>query len=460
MVPVGEERELSFWRRSRRLDRLIARYVVVLASVLGTVVLTFAALTDLDLQSRDTDAARFDVQRVLHAQADEQTGLSGFAATAKATYLQPYLLARRDLGDVLVDLQMRARDQPQVMKQLNAFAVRHEGWERSVAKPILSRPSGALNDDGQRAGEELLSGMRASIAAIDTYYAARGSRIERARKLVRYGSYALILIAILIVASYGYYSERSSARREERLLRSVLGQRDTATRQNEWRTKIIAILAHDFRTSLAVIQASAELLETHPVSHLTTNAFRAIYKGVADLAAMTDEALLMARVANHTLVISPAPVFIYDLIAEVADRFTSRQDIRISLCECYVHGDEAYLARAFDNVISNAVKYSNGPIDVSIIVVEKTVEIIVRDRGPGIDAADLPHVFEEYWRGESVKGKRGSGIGLYIVKKIVDAHQGTVRIDSAPGEGTSVRVILPKAEMSQPESDANEAAYD
>ncbi len=460
MIPMGEERELSFWRRSRRLDRLIARYVVVLASVLGIFVLTFALLEDLELQSRDTDAARFDVQRVLHAQNDEQTGLSGFAATGKASYMQPYFLAKRDLTDSLVDLQMRARDHPVAMRELDAFNASHQSWEHSVADPILNRSPDEFVVDRTRGGEGLTSGMRASMAAIDTYYAQRSVRIERNRSLVRYGSYALILIVILIVATYGYYSERSSAHREERLLRSVLSQRDTVTRQSEWRTKIIAILAHDFRTSLAVIQANAELLEMHPEPYLKANAFRAIYKGVGDLSAMTDEALLMARVANDTLVIAPQPVFIYDLVAEVADRFTARQDIRITVSDEYVLGDAEYLARVFDNLISNAVKYSNGPIDISIAVREKTVEIVVRDRGPGIDAADLPHVFEEYWRADSVKGKRGSGIGLYIVKKIVDAHHGTVRIESAVGEGTAVRITLPKAELIKEEQDANEEAYE
>jgi signal transduction histidine kinase len=342
MTPVGEERELSFWRRSRRLDRLVARYVVVLATVLGIVVLTFALHSKLDAQARAINTAGHGARRL-------------------------------------------------------------------------------------------------------DYYAQRSESIERAQQLVRYGSYGLIVLTILTVATYGYFSERSSAYREERLFRSVVGQRDTMARQSEWRRKIIAILAHDFRTSLTVIQANTELLETRPDVHMRSNAFRAIYRGIADLSSMTDEALLMARVANDTLTITPQPVFVYDLLAEAADRFSTRQDIRITLSDDYVLGDERYLARVFDNVISNAVKYSNGPIDVRIHGGEKTVEIDVTDRGPGIDAADLPHVFEEYWRAESALGKRGSGIGLYIVKKIVDAHQGTVTIESSAGEGTTVSVVLPRA---------------
>ncbi len=443
MTPVGEEHELSFWRRSRRLDPLIARYVVVLATVLGIVVVTFALLSKLDAETRASYMARYNARQLFHLQSDEDVGLRGFAAMGKPSYWQPYVAARRSLESDLAALRT-AVTQPEVLHELEEFEKQHRVWEQSVAAPILHGASDGLNGDRQRIDKRLLTEMQSDTAQIDKYYASRADEIDRARAFIRYGSYALILFTILGVATFGYVSERTRADREERLLRSVLSQRDTMTRQSEWRTKIIAILAHDFRTSLSVIQANAELLETHPGTHLRSNAFRAIYRGIADLSSMTDEALLMARVANDTLVITPEPVFVYDLVAEVADRFSERQDIRVTLSDEYVMGDERYLARVFDNLISNAVKYSNGPIDVGIAAREKMVEIDVTDRGPGIDAADLPHVFEEYWRAESVAGKRGSGIGLYIVKKIVDAHHGAVQIESSAGEGTTVRVTLPR----------------
>lgn len=447
MIPVDGERELSFWRRSRRLDRLVARYVIVLAAVLVIVVVTFGWLAELDMQLRSTDAQRYDAQRLMHLQGEEQTGLSGFAATQKPAYLQPYITARRELNATLASLLERTTHQPQIAKALDAFATLHQSWERSVARPILRSPRDGLNDERMRIGAGgLFGGMRSTIAAIDAYYAQRVERLETESMLLRFGSYSLILLAVLVVATFGYYSESTSANREERLLRSVLGQRDTLARQSEWRTKIIAILAHDFRTSLAVIQANAELLETYPDTQLRRNAFRAIYRGVSDLSTMTEEALLLARVANDTLVIAPQRVFIYDVIAEVADRFSNRQDIRVTVCDDYVLGDEGYLSRVFDNLISNAVKYSNGPIDIRITAEEKTVEVAVVDRGPGIDATDLPHVFEEYWRAESARGKRGSGIGLYIVKKIIDAHHGTVSVESSAGEGTAVHVVLARAQ--------------
>lgn len=458
---MSEERELSFWRRSRRLDRLVARYVVILAAVLGIAVLTFASLADLDARARAADAERYGTQWILHAQGDEQNGLRGFAATGKRSDLEPYWFARRELNDYLAFLRSRTQNNAELARDLDAFEVDHVNWERVVAAPLLDRPSDRINEDRERLGKGLMDGMTASIAAVDMYYAKELERIERDRQLVRIISYVLILAAVVIVATNGYYSERASAHREERLLRSVVSQRDTMARQSEWRTKIIAILAHDFRTSLAVIEANAELLEDHPGAALQANAFRSIHKGVSDLASMTDEALLMARVANDTLVIAPHAVFIYDLIAEVADRFSGRQDILVGLSDECVRGDEAYLKRVFDNLISNAVKYSNGPINVRITSHEKSVEIAVVDHGPGIDAADLPHVFEEYWRAESARGKRGTGIGLYIVKKIIDAHHGIVKVESAPGEGTTVRVILARARAPRPQLErADEEAYD
>jgi signal transduction histidine kinase len=118
-----------------------------------------------------------------------------------------------------------------------------------------------------------------------------------------------------------------------------------------------------------------------------------------------------------------------------------------------VMGDLDALRSAVQNVIGNAVKYSPGgaSVDVSTAVANGSsprVQIRVVDRGLGIDAADLPHIFEPFYRGRRAVDAqvRGTGVGLSVVRHVVDAHGGSIAVDSRAGEGTTVVVELPAAD--------------
>jgi signal transduction histidine kinase len=112
-----------------------------------------------------------------------------------------------------------------------------------------------------------------------------------------------------------------------------------------------------------------------------------------------------------------------------------------------VMGDAAALRSAAQNLVGNAVKYSpaGATVDVSTGVQGTMVRVRVVDRGLGIDAADLPHVFKPFFRGRRALDAeiRGSGVGLSVVRHVVEAHQGRIYIESRPGEGTTVTLELP-----------------
>jgi len=101
------------------------------------------------------------------------------------------------------------------------------------------------------------------------------------------------------------------------------------------------------------------------------------------------------------------------------------------------------------NVVGNAVKYSSrgGTVDVTLAAGRDTLHLSVIDRGLGIDREDLPHVFKPFFRGRRAIDAqvRGTGVGLSVVRHVVDAHHGAIRIDSRPGEGTAVTIELPLA---------------
>jgi two-component system, OmpR family, sensor histidine kinase MprB len=106
-----------------------------------------------------------------------------------------------------------------------------------------------------------------------------------------------------------------------------------------------------------------------------------------------------------------------------------------------VRGDRARLERAVMNLLDNARKWSP---DGSVVEVEVADgELVVRDSGPGIDAADLPYVFDRFYRSADARRLPGSGLGLAIVRHVAEVHDGSVAAEAAPGGGALLRLGLP-----------------
>jgi signal transduction histidine kinase len=114
-----------------------------------------------------------------------------------------------------------------------------------------------------------------------------------------------------------------------------------------------------------------------------------------------------------------------------------------------LRGDAAQLRRALRNLLENAIKYDAGGAFVAIRAAASSdgreVAIRVEDRGQGIDAADLPHVFEPFYRGQAAQERQihGFGLGLALVRRTVEDHGGRVTVESAPGQGTTFTLHLP-----------------
>ena len=116
------------------------------------------------------------------------------------------------------------------------------------------------------------------------------------------------------------------------------------------------------------------------------------------------------------------------------------QESRIS-----VMGDEARLSQVLDNLLSNALQYTEAGdrITVSLARAEDTVKLCVADTGMGIPKADLPRVFERFYIGDKSRRGAGTGLGLAIVREIVEAHNGTIMVESVVDVGTRFLIRLP-----------------
>jgi two-component system OmpR family sensor kinase len=119
---------------------------------------------------------------------------------------------------------------------------------------------------------------------------------------------------------------------------------------------------------------------------------------------------------------------------------------RIAMAPMRMVGDPKLLFQVFSNLLSNAIKYSpdGGVIAIDAALANDEVVVAIADRGIGVPAADLDRLFERYHRGSNVSGIVGTGVGLYLVKMVVDMHGGAVAVESKEGDGSRFTIRLPR----------------
>jgi two-component system, OmpR family, sensor histidine kinase MprB len=214
---------------------------------------------------------------------------------------------------------------------------------------------------------------------------------------------------------------------------------DAASRQRQ----LVQDASHELRTPLTSLRTNIEVLARGDVlppverEHLLHD----VIEQLGEMTALVSELTELARGADQE---APREEVRLDHVAEEAIKRTARNhpDVPIAaeLEPTTVVGLPASLERAIANLLDNAAKWSpNGsPVDVRLA----GGELVVRDRGPGIADADLPHVFERFYRATSARAMPGSGLGLSIVQQVAEAHGGTVTAERAPDGGTLMRLRL------------------
>ena len=219
------------------------------------------------------------------------------------------------------------------------------------------------------------------------------------------------------------------------------------------RDDLLAIVSHDLRSPLGVVRLSADLLR--PVLEKTPEAehIHRIDRGVQRMSRLIEDLLFASRIDAGALRPDPAKVSASSLISdalEFAEPLAKTRRCRLSVpaqdAAIFVLADRARMAQVFSNIIGNSLKYVTddaGIITLSLLSDGPRVWFMLSDNGPGIPPGFLPHVFKRGLKAHSAE-RDGAGLGLYIAKGIVDAHGGTIEVESAPGAGTTVRFWLPR----------------
>ena len=224
-------------------------------------------------------------------------------------------------------------------------------------------------------------------------------------------------------------------------------------KQDRLRRNLVADVAHELRTPVAVLQASLEAM-LDGVTDLTPSAVASLRDEVLRLAKMVEDLQRLAAAESASLQLRLAP---HDLASLAADASVSlREAFRVAdvtleqrLTEVRVLCDPARMREVISNLLTNSLKFTPPGGSVRLAVGPDgggMAAITVNDTGIGITAEELPHVTERFFRGVRSAGMAaGSGIGLTIVAELVEAHNGRLDIASEPGDGTRVTVTLPVA---------------
>jgi len=222
----------------------------------------------------------------------------------------------------------------------------------------------------------------------------------------------------------------------------------------EIKSTFISIVSHELRTPVALIKGYASTLSREDAKwdRATIKDSLSVIEEEADrLSKMIDDLLDASRLQAGGLSLNRADVSLSTLAERLVERFRTQSknhNFVVDFPENFpvLLADETRIQQVLSNLISNAIKYApGGEIRISGKVHREQVSICISDEGPGIEAKDLPHVFDRFYRStNAVKQTKGAGLGLYLARAIVEAHGGRIWVDPKPASGARICFSLPR----------------
>ena len=238
---------------------------------------------------------------------------------------------------------------------------------------------------------------------------------------------------------------------ENNYLKDSQTELELARLHAQFQDDFIATMSHELHTPLGFIKGyTTSLLRSDTVwDPATQQEFLTIIDEESDhLITLIDHTLDSARLQSGNMPMNFQPVrldaLLRDVIMRTQDRHKDLEIVQNLVPAPPIQGDSVHLAQVFDNLFDNALKYAPGSrITISLRVDTNKQIITFADRGSGISSEHLPFLFERFYRVPGHPNKRGTGLGLFICRQIIQAHHGEISIKTAPGKGTTFLVELP-----------------
>jgi signal transduction histidine kinase/DNA-binding response OmpR family regulator len=234
------------------------------------------------------------------------------------------------------------------------------------------------------------------------------------------------------------------------------------------RDEFISIASHELRTPLTALTLQARMLCKPVAERATLDAdvarrAQSIARQVERMSRLVSNLLDVTRLRVNRLELEREPCDLTEVAEEVTGRFAEeltavgRRIAVVAPGPLVGFWDRARLEQVVANLVSNAIRYgARGPVEVSLREAAEEIALAVRDEGRGIGVDERARIFDRYERGRNAQGGGGLGLGLYVVRRIVEAHGGRIAVESEPGRGSTFTVTLPRgeAEAAEPRAPA------
>ena len=280
-----------------------------------------------------------------------------------------------------------------------------------------------------RALERLVEQKQERLQAVYTQAAA-----DRARLMS--WTWTLLGALIVLVLGIAWYFTRRLARAYGAENEALVQARRALAARDE----VVSIVAHDLRNPLAAITMKASVIRTLGESERTRKQAETIENVAMRMEYLIKSLLDVASIEAGRLTVFPAPVRVDDVLDEAMEMFggiVAAKSVHLEKIvkqpRMVMRADRERVLQILSNLVGNAVKFTppDGRITLSAERDEQGIRFAVADTGSGIAGEDQPHIFDRFWKLDK-NGARGTGLGLFIVKGLVDAHGGRLWVESAP----------------------------
>jgi signal transduction histidine kinase len=319
-------------------------------------------------------------------------------------------------------------------------------WGETIARQVYQNAKSTV----QQPPAETLVGERLELPFLLAHPLSVDGQVAGVLVFIRFGGpgYNELSQRITAMVADGI-SNLLRYQKAQQTLQTLEAERQQVRLQEDF----VSTITHELLTPLGFIKGYTTTLLRADTSWDEANRreFLTIIDEETDrLQELIDNVLDSARLQSGTLRMEFQPVRLDALLKDVIMR--SRQhhknlqiDLNLIQTPAPIQGDPRRLAQVFENLVINAVKYAPGsPIAINVSEGKDVAQIAFQDNGPGIPPQYVPHLFERFFRNpEQAVNVRGTGLGLYICRQIIEAHHGKISVDSYLGEGTTILIELP-----------------
>lgn len=438
--------------------------------------------------------------RLHKSMIDMQSGFRGFLLTDNANFLEPFYKGLSAIPPIVREQKDLIKDTPLQKRKLDSILVLHENWVKYASNIIRAKRDTSINEAGQRAyqllfenqlkkevGKKMNDLIADKFREFDAYeYRIRSERratLEHSMATTRSISLALAIASVTIALLCAIYITRIISRRISTQVdlarsiakgnfRSVEDNADdelshlsqslnlmSATldknfteleRKNKELDQFAYVVSHDLKAPLRGIDNVCHWIEEdmeHELSPQMKNYLGIMRGRVHRLEDLINGLLEYARIGRVKRIVEVIDVkdtlqYVFDMVVPGNFKVITKGHLPV------LNGERIRLEQVFVNLVSNAVKHHNKPNGTITIISEEAGDyyrFCVQDDGPGIDPEYHEKIFRIFQTLRERDTKESTGVGLAIVKKIIDDQKGTVIVKSAPGEGASFEFTWPKS---------------